>query len=156
PSPARWSAVSARARARPSARRPAVRSGSARAPTRASTNSSRSSTTACAAAATTSSTKRARELRKTPVARGGRGLCVTNGPGDTQRLRRPAVHVCSRPIKREHRLMGLTKIKTGENPPYDVNVVIEIPLGGNPVKYELDKVSGAMYVDRFLYTAMFY
>src|ERR1700752_644086 len=52
--------------------------------------------------------------------------------------------------------MDLFKIKTGENPPYDVNVVIEIPLGGNPVKYELDKVSGAMYVDRFLYTAMFY
>jgi inorganic pyrophosphatase len=52
--------------------------------------------------------------------------------------------------------MDLSKIKTGENPPYDVNVVIEIPLGGNPVKYELDKVSGAMYVDRFLYTAMFY
>src|SRR6266511_1145049 len=54
------------------------------------------------------------------------------------------------------RPMDLSKIKTGENPPYDVNVVIEIPLGGNPVKYELDKASGAMYVDRFLYTAMFY
>ena len=52
--------------------------------------------------------------------------------------------------------MDLSKIKTGENPPYDVNAIIEIPLGGNPVKYELDKVSGAMYVDRFLYTAMFY
>ena len=37
-----------------------------------------------------------------------------------------------------------------------MNVVIKIPLGGNPVKYELDKASGAMYVDRFLYTAMFY
>ena len=52
--------------------------------------------------------------------------------------------------------MDLSKIKIGENPPYDVNVMIEIPLGGSPVKYELDKASGALYVDRFLYTAMFY
>jgi inorganic pyrophosphatase len=52
--------------------------------------------------------------------------------------------------------MDISKIKIGENPPYDVNVLIEIPLGGTPVKYELDKASGAMYVDRFLYTAMFY
>jgi len=52
--------------------------------------------------------------------------------------------------------MDISKIKIGENPPYDINVLIEIPLGGTPVKYELDKASGAMYVDRFLYTAMFY
>ena len=52
--------------------------------------------------------------------------------------------------------MNLDKIPVGENPPYDVNVIIEIPMGGNPVKYELDKESGAMYVDRFLHTAMYY
>ncbi|MET1027190.1 MAG: inorganic diphosphatase [Dongiaceae bacterium] len=52
--------------------------------------------------------------------------------------------------------MDISKIKIGENAPYDINVVIEIPLGGNPVKYELDKESGAIYVDRFLYTAMYY
>jgi inorganic pyrophosphatase len=52
--------------------------------------------------------------------------------------------------------MDINKIKIGENPPYDLNAVIEIPLGGTPVKYELDKESGAMFVDRFLYTAMFY
>jgi inorganic pyrophosphatase len=52
--------------------------------------------------------------------------------------------------------MNLDKIPVGENPPYDVNVIIEIPLGGNPVKYELDKDSGAMFVDRFLHTAMYY
>jgi inorganic pyrophosphatase len=40
--------------------------------------------------------------------------------------------------------------------PYDINVIIEIPQGGEPVKYELDKDSGAMFVDRFLHTAMFY
>jgi inorganic pyrophosphatase len=52
--------------------------------------------------------------------------------------------------------MDISKIKIGDNAPYDVNVVVEIPLGGNPVKYELDKESGAIYVDRFLYTAMYY
>ena len=52
--------------------------------------------------------------------------------------------------------MDLSKIAIGENPPYDVNAVIEIPQGGEPVKYELDKESGALFVDRFLHTAMFY
>lgn len=52
--------------------------------------------------------------------------------------------------------MDLSKIPTGKNPPYDVNAVIEIPQGGEPVKYELDKESGAIWVDRFLHTAMFY
>ena len=52
--------------------------------------------------------------------------------------------------------MDLTKIPAGLNPPDDVNVVIEVPLGGEPIKYEFDKASGAMVVDRFLYTAMRY
>ncbi len=52
--------------------------------------------------------------------------------------------------------MDITKIPTGVNPPYDVNAVIEIPQGGEPVKYEMDKHSGALFVDRFLHTAMFY
>jgi inorganic pyrophosphatase len=52
--------------------------------------------------------------------------------------------------------MDINKVPVGKNPPYDVNVLIEIPMGGNPVKYELDKESGAMYVDRFLHTAMYY
>ena len=52
--------------------------------------------------------------------------------------------------------MDLTQVVTGQNPPYDVNVVIEVPLGGVPVKYELHKESGALFVDRFLHTAMFY
>ena len=52
--------------------------------------------------------------------------------------------------------MDIAKIAAGQNPPRDVNVVIEIPLGGVPVKYELDKESGALVVDRFLHTAMFY
>ncbi len=52
--------------------------------------------------------------------------------------------------------MDLSKIPTGINPPADVNVVIEVPLGGEPIKYEIDKASGAMFVDRFLYTSMRY
>lgn len=52
--------------------------------------------------------------------------------------------------------MDLKKIPAGKNPPHDINVVIEIPLGGAPIKYEVDKDSGAMFVDRFLHTAMHY
>ena len=52
--------------------------------------------------------------------------------------------------------MDLSHIPVGANPPHEVNVIIEIPQGGAPVKYEVDKLSGAMYVDRFLHTAMFY
>ncbi len=52
--------------------------------------------------------------------------------------------------------MDISKISAGKNVPWDVNVVIEIPIGGVPVKYEVDKESGAMFVDRFLHTAMFY
>ncbi|MBL0932104.1 MAG: inorganic diphosphatase [Alphaproteobacteria bacterium] len=52
--------------------------------------------------------------------------------------------------------MNIDKISIGPNPPSDVHVIIEVPAGGEPVKYELDKASGALYVDRFLHTAMFY
>jgi inorganic pyrophosphatase len=52
--------------------------------------------------------------------------------------------------------MKMKKIKAGENPPFDINVIIEVPLGGEPIKYEMDKDSGAMFVDRFLYTSMRY
>ena len=52
--------------------------------------------------------------------------------------------------------MDMSKISIGNNPPFDVNVIIEVPLGGEPIKYELDKASGAMFVDRYLYTAMRY
>jgi len=52
--------------------------------------------------------------------------------------------------------MDIARIPIGRNPPHDVNVIIEIPQGGAPVKYEIDKASGALTVDRFLHTAMFY
>ncbi|MCB9987723.1 MAG: inorganic diphosphatase [Rhodospirillales bacterium] len=52
--------------------------------------------------------------------------------------------------------MDINAISIGVNPPDDVNVIIENPMGGDPVKYELDKESGAMFVDRFMHTAMHY
>ena len=52
--------------------------------------------------------------------------------------------------------MNLEAVPIGPNPPWDINVVVEIPQGGLPVKYEMDKASGALFVDRFLHTAMFY
>ena len=52
--------------------------------------------------------------------------------------------------------MYLDKISTGNNPPDEVNVIVEVPVGGEPIKYEMDKASGALIVDRFLYTSMRY
>lgn len=52
--------------------------------------------------------------------------------------------------------MRIDAIKIGNNPPEDVNVIIEVPVGGHPIKYELDKESGTLVVDRFLYTPMTY
>lgn len=52
--------------------------------------------------------------------------------------------------------MSLNNVPTGKNPPDEVNVVIEIPQGGEPIKYELDKDTGAIFVDRILSTSMRY
>ena len=52
--------------------------------------------------------------------------------------------------------MRIEAIPTGKNPPNDINVVIEVPVGGEPIKYEMDKASGTLFVDRFLYTPMRY
>ena len=52
--------------------------------------------------------------------------------------------------------MDISKISAGISPPDDIYVLIEIPQGGPPVKYELDKASGALFVDRFLHTSMQY
>ncbi len=52
--------------------------------------------------------------------------------------------------------MRIDAVKIGNNPPEDINVIIEVPVGGHPIKYELDKDSGTLVVDRFLYTPMTY
>jgi inorganic pyrophosphatase len=61
-----------------------------------------------------------------------------------------------RPVRRWKTTMDISKVAIGEDPPWDLNVIIEIPQGGDPVKYEVDKESGAVFVDRFLHTAMYY
>ena len=52
--------------------------------------------------------------------------------------------------------MQIDAIPIGINPPFDVNVIVEVPIGGEPIKYEMDKASGTLFVDRMLYTAMRY
>ena len=52
--------------------------------------------------------------------------------------------------------MGLDLVPTGKNPPDEINVIIEIPKDAEPVKYEVDKASGAIFVDRILSTPMRY
>ena len=52
--------------------------------------------------------------------------------------------------------MRLEAIAIGQNPPDDVNVIIEVSIGGEPIKYEMDKAAGTLVVDRFLHTPMRY
>ena len=52
--------------------------------------------------------------------------------------------------------MNIDAIPIGTNPPHDVNVIIEVPIGGEPIKYEMDKAAGTLVVDRFLHTPMRY
>jgi inorganic pyrophosphatase len=52
--------------------------------------------------------------------------------------------------------LRIDAISTGRDPPHEVNVVVEVPVGGEPIKYEMDKLAGTLVVDRFLYTAMRY
>ena len=52
--------------------------------------------------------------------------------------------------------MILSAVSLGDNVPNDVNVIVEVPIGGEPIKYEMDKDAGALVVDRFLYTSMRY
>ena len=52
--------------------------------------------------------------------------------------------------------MRIDAISIGNNPPEDVNVIVEVPVGGHPIKYEMDKDAGTLVVDRFLYTPMTY
>jgi inorganic pyrophosphatase len=52
--------------------------------------------------------------------------------------------------------MNLDRVGSGKNLPDDINVIVEIPSHSDPVKYEVDKETGALFVDRFMNTAMFY
>ena len=52
--------------------------------------------------------------------------------------------------------MRIDAIAIGKNPPEDLNVIVEVAIGGEPIKYEMDKEAGTLVVDRFLYTPMRY
>src|SRR5882724_8481632 len=52
--------------------------------------------------------------------------------------------------------MRIDSISIGSNPPHEVNVIVEVPVGGEPITYEMDKEAGTLVVDRFLYTSMRY
>lgn len=52
--------------------------------------------------------------------------------------------------------MRIEAIAIGDHPPDDINVIIEVSVGGQPIKYEMDKAAGTLVVDRFLYTPMSY
>ena len=52
--------------------------------------------------------------------------------------------------------MRIDAISIGRDPPREVNVVVEVPVGGEPIKYEMDKAAGTLVVDRYLYTSMRY
>jgi inorganic pyrophosphatase len=52
--------------------------------------------------------------------------------------------------------MRLSAIPIGNNPPDDINVIVEVAIGGEPIKYEMNKEAGTLFVDRFLHTPMRY
>jgi inorganic pyrophosphatase len=52
--------------------------------------------------------------------------------------------------------VDINRLKPGANPPHEINVLIEVPLRSDPIKYEYDKDTGFIFVDRYLYTTMFY
>src|SRR5579872_696550 len=83
------------------------------------------------------------------------------GPRAHSLLRRWRTAPGAGPVKLRNRSprgsqMRLEAISIGRDPPAEVNVLVEVPVGGEPIKYEMDKAAGALVVDRFLYTAMRY
>ncbi len=52
--------------------------------------------------------------------------------------------------------MRIEAVSIGRDPPHEINVIVEVPVGGEPIKYEMDKHAGTLVVDRFLYTSMRY
>jgi inorganic pyrophosphatase len=52
--------------------------------------------------------------------------------------------------------LRIEAVSLGADPPHEINVIVEVPVGGEPIKYEMDKEAGTLVVDRFLYTSMRY
>jgi inorganic pyrophosphatase len=59
-------------------------------------------------------------------------------------------------MPREEFPLRIDAVSIGADPPHEINVIVEVPVGGEPIKYELDKDAGTLVVDRFLYTSMRY
>ena len=93
--------------------------------------------------------------RSPPLSRRG---CVTFGTATygSRYLAAAVPERCSKPDLPQVYIMRIDAIEIGNNPPEDVNVIIEVPIGGQPIKYEMDKEAGTLVVDRFLYTPMSY
>jgi inorganic pyrophosphatase len=75
--------------------------------------------------------------------------------GDQQSRRILRIARASLAMRRENQLR-IEAVSIGANPPDEVNVIVEVPVGGEPIKYEMDKEAGTLVVDRFLYTSMRY
>jgi len=101
-------------------------------------------------------------LARDADAREGAAVRVISAPrpGAGRRIacwtRWPARRYCRRPERRLESTMFLDAIPIGNNPPEDVNVIVEVGVGGEPIKYEMNKAAGTLFVDRFLYTPMRY
>lgn len=78
-----------------------------------------------------------------------------NRDPSTQRPARRTGEVIMRPLAEEN-TVNLDRINSGYDVPNDFNVIIEIPMHAEPIKYEMEKTTGAMFVDRFMSTAMRY
>src|SRR5262245_33625978 len=102
-----------------------------------------------------------------------RRLGASDNGGDLPLIAGPAISWCGRFVPAIGRIaasdqalafdrqpegagMRIDAIAIGLNPPEDVNVIVEVPIGGEPIKYELDKAAGTLVVDRFLHTPMRY
>jgi inorganic pyrophosphatase len=60
------------------------------------------------------------------------------------------------PHAHEGVILRIEAVSLGADPPHEINVIVEVPVGGEPIKYEMDKEAGTLVVDRFLYTSMRY
>jgi inorganic pyrophosphatase len=81
---------------------------------------------------------------------------ISNDAGCAEMALGPVARLLAWSFDERKPLMRLDAVPVGTNPPNDINVIVEVPVGGEPVKYEMDKASEALFVDRMLHTAMRY
>src|SRR2546423_8139517 len=81
---------------------------------------------------------------------------LSAAPRRSRRVMRPRAVRSPETLQNRGTIMSLERVPSGRSLPDDFNVVIEIPMNADPIKYEVDKESGAIFVDRFMGTAMHY